>query len=139
MPSSRATAASATFAPGGNFFVRELSARDVDELYALRLCVERHAAVEAARRLTHRRLRHLRAGRQPSLHDRVGEPARDLAHEIALGPSPRRGFFVRELSARDVDELYALRLCVERHAAVEANRRSSRALPAASQIRRWNW
>lgn len=53
----------------------------------------------------------------------VREAARLLESQGLLAASPRRGFFVRELSARDVDELYALRLCVERHAAVEAARR----------------
>ncbi|WP_245524388.1 GntR family transcriptional regulator [Methylobacterium nonmethylotrophicum] len=53
----------------------------------------------------------------------VREAARLLESQGLLRASPRRGFFVRELSARDVDELYDLRLCVERHAAVEAARR----------------
>ena len=50
-------------------------------------------------------------------------PLRLLESQGLLKASPRRGFFVRELSAQDVDELYDLRLCVERHAAVEAARR----------------
>lgn len=53
----------------------------------------------------------------------VREAARLLESEGLLEASPRRGFFVRRLSPAQVDELYDLRLCVERHAAVEASRR----------------
>lgn len=53
----------------------------------------------------------------------VREAARLLENQGLLRASPRRGFFVRELSAADVDELYDLRICVERHAAVAASRR----------------
>ncbi|WP_244539671.1 GntR family transcriptional regulator [Methylobacterium sp. 174MFSha1.1] len=58
----------------------------------------------------------------------VREAARLLESQGLLRASPRRGFFVRELSAQDVDELYDLRLCVERHAAVEAARRLTPAI-----------
>ncbi|MET7243365.1 GntR family transcriptional regulator [Methylobacterium sp. EM32] len=58
----------------------------------------------------------------------VREAARLLESQGLLKASPRRGFFVRELSAQDVDELYDLRLCVERHAAVEAARRLTPAI-----------
>ncbi|MEH3147820.1 MAG: GntR family transcriptional regulator [Methylobacterium frigidaeris] len=53
----------------------------------------------------------------------VREAARLLESQGLLQASPRRGFFVRALSPEDVDELYDLRLCIERHAAVEAARR----------------
>jgi DNA-binding GntR family transcriptional regulator len=58
----------------------------------------------------------------------VQEAARLLESQGLLMASPRRGFFVRELSAQDVDDLYSLRLCIERHAAVEAARRLTPAL-----------
>lgn len=53
----------------------------------------------------------------------VREAARLLESQGLLRASPRRGFFVREFAANDVDELYDLRICVERHAAVAASRR----------------
>ncbi|MBE7248066.1 MAG: GntR family transcriptional regulator, partial [Actinomycetospora chiangmaiensis] len=61
----------------------------------------------------------------------VREAARLLESQGLLKASPRRGFFVRELSGQDVDDLYDLRLCVERHAAVEAARRLTPALREA--------
>ncbi|MFE1598847.1 GntR family transcriptional regulator [Methylobacterium sp. ID0610] len=53
----------------------------------------------------------------------VREAARLLESQGLLRACPRRGFFVREISPADLDEVYDLRLCVERHAAVEASRR----------------
>lgn len=38
--------------PGRGFFVRAHSPADIDDLYDLRICIEKHAAVQAARRLT---------------------------------------------------------------------------------------
>lgn len=38
--------------PGRGFFVRAHSPEDIDDLYDLRICIEKHAAVLAARRLT---------------------------------------------------------------------------------------
>ncbi|ACA15233.1 transcriptional regulator, GntR family [Methylobacterium sp. 4-46] len=61
----------------------------------------------------------------------VREAARLLESQGLLRAHPRRGFFVREISAGDVDELYDLRLCIERHAAVEAARRLTPAGRAA--------
>lgn len=52
----------------------------------------------------------------------VREAARLLERQGLLVASPRRGFFVRKLEARDIDEIYDLRICVERHAAVLAAR-----------------
>ena len=39
-----------------------------------------------------------------------------------LVASPRRGFFVRKLEIRNIDEIYDLRICIERHAGVLAAR-----------------
>jgi DNA-binding GntR family transcriptional regulator len=50
----------------------------------------------------------------------VREAARLLESQGLLVASPRRGFFVRKFEADDIDEIYDLRLCVERHAAVLA-------------------
>lgn len=52
----------------------------------------------------------------------VREAARLLERQGLLVASPRRGFFVRKLEARDIDEIYDLRICVECHAAVLAAR-----------------
>lgn len=52
----------------------------------------------------------------------VREAARLLERQGLLVASPRRGFFVRKLEARDIDEIYDLRICVECHAAVLASR-----------------
>jgi len=48
----------------------------------------------------------------------VREAARLLESQGLLVASPRRGFFVQSLSPSDVDSIYDLRLCIERHAAV---------------------
>lgn len=50
----------------------------------------------------------------------VREAARLLESQGLLVASPRRGFFVRKFAADDIDEIYDLRLCVERHAGVLA-------------------
>ena len=52
----------------------------------------------------------------------VREAARLLEQQGLLVAYPRRGFFVRQFAADDIDEIYDLRLCVERHAAVLAAR-----------------
>jgi DNA-binding GntR family transcriptional regulator len=52
----------------------------------------------------------------------VREAARLLESQGLLVASPRRGFFVRKFAADDIDEIYDLRLCVERHAGVLAAR-----------------
>lgn len=52
----------------------------------------------------------------------VREAARLLEQQGLLVASPRRGFFVRKFAADDIDDIYDLRLCVERHAAVLAAR-----------------
>lgn len=63
----------------------------------------------------------------------VREAARLLESQGLLCAHPRRGFFVRELSPADIDDLYDLRLCIERHAAVEAARRLD--APARAALR----
>ena len=50
----------------------------------------------------------------------VREAARLLERQGLLVASPRRGFFVRQFAIDDIDEIYDLRICVERHAAVLA-------------------
>ena len=52
----------------------------------------------------------------------VREAARLLERQGLLVANPRRGFFVRKLEATDIDEIYDLRICVERHAGVLAAR-----------------
>ncbi|MDB5619478.1 GntR family transcriptional regulator [Tardiphaga sp.] len=52
----------------------------------------------------------------------VREAARLLEQQGLLVSYPRRGFFVRKLEARDIDEIYDLRICVESHAAVLASK-----------------
>jgi DNA-binding GntR family transcriptional regulator len=52
----------------------------------------------------------------------VREAARLLEQQGLLVASPRRGFFVRKFAADDIDDIYDLRLCVERHAGVLAAR-----------------
>jgi DNA-binding GntR family transcriptional regulator len=52
----------------------------------------------------------------------VREAARLLERQGLLVANPRRGFFVRQFAPDDIDEIYDLRLCVERHAAVLASR-----------------
>jgi DNA-binding GntR family transcriptional regulator len=61
--------------------------------------------------------RELRVSRAP-----VREAARLLERQGLLVASPRRGFSVRKFAPDDIDEIYDLRLCVERHAAVLAAR-----------------
>jgi len=53
----------------------------------------------------------------------VREAARLLEQQGLLVASPRRGFFVRKFAADDIDDIYDLRLCVERHAGVLAARK----------------
>jgi DNA-binding GntR family transcriptional regulator len=50
----------------------------------------------------------------------VREAARLLERQGLLVASPRRGFSVRQFAIDDIDEIYDLRICVERHAAVLA-------------------
>jgi DNA-binding GntR family transcriptional regulator len=52
----------------------------------------------------------------------VREAARLLESQGLLVASPRRGFFVRKFAAEEIDDIYDLRLCVERHAGVLAAR-----------------
>ena len=52
----------------------------------------------------------------------VREAARLLEKQGLLVRSPRRGFFVRKLEIRNIDEIYDLRICIERHAGVLAAR-----------------
>jgi DNA-binding GntR family transcriptional regulator len=52
----------------------------------------------------------------------VREAARLLERQGLLVASPRRGFFVRQFAIDDINEIYDLRLCVERHAGVLAAR-----------------
>ncbi len=52
----------------------------------------------------------------------VREAARLLEQQGLLVAKPRRGFFVRNLDISDIDEIYDLRICVERHAGVLAAR-----------------
>ncbi|WP_251976204.1 GntR family transcriptional regulator [Salinicola avicenniae] len=47
----------------------------------------------------------------------VREAARLLESRGMLVSQPRRGFFVRTFNARELDDVYELRLCLERHAA----------------------
>jgi DNA-binding GntR family transcriptional regulator len=61
--------------------------------------------------------RELKVSRAP-----VREAARLLERQGLLVASPRRGFSVRKFAPDDIDEIYDLRLCVERHAAVLAAR-----------------
>lgn len=53
----------------------------------------------------------------------VREAARLLEQQGLLVSLPRRGFFVRQFAISDIDEIYDLRLCIERHAAVLASQR----------------
>ncbi|MCG6657231.1 GntR family transcriptional regulator [Halomonas campisalis] len=46
----------------------------------------------------------------------VREAARLLESRGLLVSQPRRGFFVRALDARELDDIFDLRLCLERHA-----------------------
>lgn len=50
----------------------------------------------------------------------VREAARLLERQGLLVALPRRGFFVRQFAIADINEIYDLRLCIERHAAVLA-------------------
>lgn len=50
----------------------------------------------------------------------VREAARLLERQGLLVALPRRGFFVRQFAITDINEIYDLRLCIERHAAVLA-------------------
>ena len=52
----------------------------------------------------------------------VREAARLLEKQGLLVAKPRRGFFVRKLEIRNIDEIYDLRICIERHASVLASR-----------------
>lgn len=63
----------------------------------------------------------------------VREAARLLERQGLLVASPRRGFFVRKLEIRDIDEIYDLRICVEKHAAVLAARNLTPQARAALQ------
>src|SRR4029450_1304751 len=53
----------------------------------------------------------------------VREAARLLEKQGLLVASPRWGFFVRKLEIRNIDEIYDLRICIERHASVLAPNR----------------
>ena len=63
----------------------------------------------------------------------VREAARLLERQGLLVARPRRGFFVRKLEIRDIDEIYDLRICVEKHAAVLAARNLTPQARAALQ------
>ena len=63
----------------------------------------------------------------------VREAARLLERQGLLVASPRRGFSVRKLEIRDIDEIYDLRICVEKHAAVLAARNLTPQARAALQ------
>lgn len=63
----------------------------------------------------------------------VREAARLLEQQGLLVSNPRRGFFVRKLEPRDIDEIYDLRICVECHAAVLAAKNMTPASRAALQ------
>jgi len=52
----------------------------------------------------------------------VREAARLLEKQGLLVAKPRRGFFVRKLEIKNIDEIYDLRLCIERHAGMLAAR-----------------
>src|SRR5437660_10423940 len=52
----------------------------------------------------------------------VREAARLLEKQGLLVAKPRRGFFVRKLEIKNIDEIYDLRICIERHARVLAAR-----------------
>lgn len=99
--------------------VRQVARRLTDAIMAGRLGAGQKVAEAAV-------ARELGISRAP-----VREAARLLESEGLLEASPRRGFFVRRLSAAEVDELYDLRLCLERHAAIEAARRLTEADRAA--------
>lgn len=62
----------------------------------------------------------------------VREAARQLVQRGLLVAVPRRGFFVRALSLREVDDLYDLRLTIERHAALRILDRDPE--PAAARL-----
>ena len=63
----------------------------------------------------------------------VREAARLLERQGLLVASPRRGFSVRKLEIRYIDEIYDLRICVEKHAAVLAARNMTPQARAALQ------
>ncbi|WP_341703385.1 GntR family transcriptional regulator, partial [Ferrovibrio sp.] len=50
----------------------------------------------------------------------VREAARLLESQGLLVAIPSRGFFVRTHAPADIDDLYDLRICIEKHAAVQA-------------------
>ncbi|MGY2053050.1 GntR family transcriptional regulator [Methylobacterium sp. JK268] len=99
--------------------VRQVARRLTDAITAGRLAPGAKVAEAAV-------ARELGISRAP-----VREAARLLESQGLLRAHPRRGFFVREIAAADVDEIYDLRLCIERHAAVEAARRLTPAGRAA--------
>lgn len=55
----------------------------------------------------------------------VREAARLLESQGLLTQNPRRGFFVRSHAPADIDDLYDLRLCIEKHAALQTAQRLS--------------
>lgn len=59
------------------------------------------------------------------------EAARLLENRGLVVAHPRRGFFVRELEAKAVDEVYDLRLCFERHSGVAVCARLTDEMAAA--------
>jgi DNA-binding GntR family transcriptional regulator len=61
----------------------------------------------------------------------VREAARLLERQGLLVALPRRGFFVRQFAIADIDEIYDLRLCIERHAAALAAQKLTPASRAA--------
>lgn len=65
----------------------------------------------------------------------IREAQRLLERRGLLAFQPRRGFFVRELSPREVEDLFGLRERVERYAVALAAERASDA--ELAQLRRW--
>jgi DNA-binding GntR family transcriptional regulator len=59
------------------------------------------------------------------------EAARLLENRGLVVAHPRRGFFVRELTARALDEIYDLRICLERHAGLAVCARMTPEIAAA--------
>lgn len=54
----------------------------------------------------------------------VREAARRLEQRGLLVANPRRGFFVRQLTLNEIDDIYGLRICLERYAATLASERA---------------
>lgn len=59
------------------------------------------------------------------------EAARLLENRGLVVAHPRRGFFVRDLDAKSLDEIYDLRICLERHAGLRVCERLTPEMAAA--------